>query len=107
MWETTESGASTMAKPYARLRAQMSPASRSRAARRAQAMLAAIRRQEQLTQAELAKALGVSQAAISKLERRKDVSIRTLRRYVEAAGGKLTIVARLPSGDYELNRLGV
>jgi len=54
----------------------------------------------------LATALGISQAAVSKLERQSDMSIRTLRRYVEAAGGALEIVAKLPSGKLRLDHLG-
>ena len=69
-------------------------------------MLADIRRQEKLTQAALADALGVSQVAISKLERQGDMTIGTLRRYVEAAGGQLDIVARLPKGKLRLDHLG-
>lgn len=95
-----------MAKPYAALRAAMKPESRKRAEKRAKAMLADIRRQEKLTQAALAKALGVSQVAVSKLERQGDMTIGTLRRYVEAAGGQLDIVARLPKGEFRLDHLG-
>lgn len=95
-----------MAKSYAVLRARLTPAQRTAARRKARAMLADIRRQEKFTQAELADALGVSQAAISKLERQTDMSIRTLRRFVEAAGGRLELVARLPGGDVRLDGLG-
>ena len=42
---------------------------------------------------------------MSKLERQSNMSIRTLRRYVEAAGGKLEIVAKLPSGKVHLDQL--
>lgn len=95
-----------MAKPYSVLRKQMSPKARIAAAKQARIILADIRRQEKFTQAELAKALGVSQVAVSKLERQGDMSIRTLRRYIEAAGGRLDIVARLPHGDFSLDHLG-
>ncbi len=95
-----------MAKSYEALRAKLPAASRKKAAEQTRAMLADIRRQEKLTQAALADALGVSQVAISKLERQGDMTIGTLRRYVEAAGGQLDIVARLPKGKLRLDHLG-
>jgi transcriptional regulator with XRE-family HTH domain len=96
----------TVTRPFAKLRNQLSPAARRQAEAQAQAILATLRRRENLTQAKLAKALGISQAAVSKLERQSDMSIRTLRRYVEAAGGSLEIVAKLPSGKLHLDHLG-
>lgn len=96
----------TMARPFSELRKQLSPTARRQAEARAQKILAKLRRQEKLTQVKLAKALGISQAAVSKLERQSDMSIRTLRRYVEAAGGSLEITAKLPSGRVRLDHLG-
>lgn len=48
------------------------------------------------TQEELATALGVGQDTISRLEKRSDMLLSTLRRYVEAMGGKLELVAQFP-----------
>ena len=48
------------------------------------------------TQDELAAALGVGQDTISRLEKRSDMLLSTLRRYVEAMGGKLELVAKFP-----------
>lgn len=48
------------------------------------------------TQEELAAALGVGQDTISRLEKRSDMLLSTLRRYVEAMGGKLELVAKFP-----------
>lgn len=48
------------------------------------------------TQKELAVALGVGQDTISRLEKRSDMLLSTLRRYVEAMGGKLELVAQFP-----------
>lgn len=48
------------------------------------------------TQEELAATLGVGQDTISRLEKRSDMLLSTLRRYVEAMGGKLELVARFP-----------
>jgi len=52
----------------------------------------------------LAELLETSQPEISKIERRTDVYVSTLRRYVEAMGGKLEIVARFPDGAVQINQ---
>jgi transcriptional regulator with XRE-family HTH domain len=54
-----------------------------------------LRVQTKMTQVELAEVLGVTQATLSKLERRADVKVSTLRAYVESLGGELEIVAKL------------
>ena len=48
------------------------------------------------TQEDLAAALGVGQDTISRLERRSDMLLSTLRHYVESMGGKLELVAHFP-----------
>ncbi|MDP2370488.1 helix-turn-helix domain-containing protein [Rhodoferax sp.] len=47
-------------------------------------------------QDELLATLGVGQDTISRLEKRSDMLLSTLRRYVEAMGGKLELVAQFP-----------
>lgn len=49
------------------------------------------------TQQDLAAALGVGQDTISRLEKRSDMLLSTLRRYVEAMGGTLELVAQFPN----------
>jgi transcriptional regulator with XRE-family HTH domain len=49
------------------------------------------------TQEELATSLGVGQDTVSRIERRSDILLSTLRRYVEAMGGELELVARFPN----------
>jgi transcriptional regulator with XRE-family HTH domain len=56
-----------------------------------------LRKAMQLTQVELADRLGVRQDTISRLEQRADMLLSTLRSYVEAIGGRLSIVAELPN----------
>lgn len=51
----------------------------------------------QKTQEELAATLGVGQDAISRLEKRSDMLLSTLRHYVEGMGGTLELVARFPN----------
>ncbi|MBR3235891.1 MAG: helix-turn-helix transcriptional regulator [Atopobiaceae bacterium] len=57
-----------------------------------------------MTQVQLAEAMGVSQNRVSRMERGdlSVMSLDTIRRYVEALGGSLSLVADLPSGRLTL-----
>jgi DNA-binding XRE family transcriptional regulator len=55
-----------------------------------------LRRACKLTQARMAKMLGVTQDSVSRLEKRSDLLLSTLREYIEAMGGKLSLVAEFP-----------
>lgn len=55
-----------------------------------------LRRARHVSQQQLATVLKVNQAAVSKLERRTDMYISTLRSYVEAMGGRLDVVVQFP-----------
>jgi DNA-binding XRE family transcriptional regulator len=55
-----------------------------------------LRRARKLTQVRLAKALGISQHGVSRLEKRSDLLLSTLRKSVEAMGGNLSLVAEFP-----------
>ena len=55
-----------------------------------------LRKARKITQAELAKALGVKQEQVSRSEKRMDIHLSTLKRSVEAMGGSLTLVAEFP-----------
>jgi DNA-binding XRE family transcriptional regulator len=57
-----------------------------------------LRKARNITQVELAKELNVKQEQISRIEKRSDLLISTLRRQVEALGGELTILASFPQG---------
>ena len=61
------------------------------------ATLKDLRQAAQQTQEELAASLGVGQDTISRLERRSDMLLSTLRHYVESMGGKLELVAQFPN----------
>ena len=50
----------------------------------------------QQTQEQMAAALGVRQDTISRLEKRSDMLLSTMRHYVESMGGKLELVAKFP-----------
>ena len=58
--------------------------------------LCELRKARELTQASVARELGIGQDAISRLERRSDLLLSTLRRTVEAMGGSLSLIARFP-----------
>ncbi|MCW5237167.1 helix-turn-helix domain-containing protein [Verminephrobacter eiseniae] len=97
-----------MAKKFSELRAKMSPEEQARAAARAEAMLVQMQLQElrkarKVTQVEVAKAMSVEQAAVSKLERRDDMYVSTLRKYVKALGGELKLVASFPDADIQVH----
>lgn len=57
-----------------------------------------LRRARAMTQQAIGEALQVQQPAVAKLERRTDMYVSNLRSYVEALGGKLSIVAEFPQG---------
>jgi transcriptional regulator with XRE-family HTH domain len=58
-----------------------------------------LRRARKITQQKIAKALNIGQEGVSKIERRSDLLISTLRRTVEAMGGSLSLVAEFPDRD--------
>ena len=98
-----------MPKKFGNLREGMSPERRKRAQQRARAMLdemplRELRQARQLTQEALARTLGSRQALVSKLERRADMYISSLRTYIEAMGGELEIIARFPDGAIRIQQ---
>lgn len=62
------------------------------------------RKASHMTQVELAKAMGVSQNRISRMENGDigTMSFDTIRRYIEAVGGKVSLIADLPTGQVSL-----
>jgi DNA-binding XRE family transcriptional regulator len=55
-----------------------------------------LRQAREMTQVKMAKRLGVAQKQISEIEKRTDMHISTLRRSIEALGGKLSLIAEFP-----------
>ena len=78
---------------------QLNPQRREKVEARAAQLIAEemtrreLRRARKLTQVRLAKALGITQDGVSRLEKRTDLLLSTLREYVEAMGGKLFLIA--------------
>ncbi|MBM3777779.1 MAG: transcriptional regulator [Acidimicrobiia bacterium] len=98
-----------MARKFSALRKKMTPDRQARVAARTEALLKEmplqeLRRAHALAQTTLADLLGMSQPDISKLEQRTDALISTVRRYVEAMGGELDIVARFPDGAVRITQ---
>jgi DNA-binding XRE family transcriptional regulator len=58
-----------------------------------------LRRARKLSQVRVAKQLGIGQEGVSKIEKRADLMISTLRRTVEAMGGSLALVAQFPNSE--------
>jgi hypothetical protein len=58
--------------------------------------LRAMRRLRKLTQASLSKKLKIGQEGVSRIEKRTDLYLSTLRSYVEGVGGELTLMVRFP-----------
>ena len=93
------------------LKNKMSPESRAEMSRMTAALVAEmpleqLRAARQLTQTNLAQVLGVNQSAVSKLEKRTDMYLSTLRSYIEAMGGTLDIQAVFPEGSVRIDMLG-
>ena len=55
-----------------------------------------LRKARELTQARMAEQLGITQDGVSRLEKRSDLLLSTLRKSVEAMGGRLSLVAEFP-----------
>lgn len=56
-----------------------------------------LRKAMDLTQKDIARKLKIAQDGVSRLEKRSDLMLSTLRKYVEATGGKLHLVAEFPN----------
>ncbi|GJE02992.1 hypothetical protein GMJLKIPL_4943 [Methylobacterium isbiliense] len=85
------------------LRAKISPERRARNRDATERMLREmtlheLRQAREQSQQDLARELKVGQPAVAKMERRADMYVSNLRRYVEALGGTLEITARFPDG---------
>lgn len=64
--------------------------------------LAALRKARGLTQAQLTEELGMTQGEVSRLERRDNLHLATLARFIEATGGKLRITAVYNDDEIEV-----
>jgi DNA-binding XRE family transcriptional regulator len=67
-----------------------------------QAVLKTLRESRKLSQEELAKRLHVTQATVSKMERRPDMFLSTLRSAIAAMGGELEVRVRFPDAEFRV-----
>lgn len=101
-----------MARNFKELQEKMDPAIRSQNRQRVRdelqrMALDELRSAKQLTQADMAEMLDVPQSSISRIERRADMYLSTLRNYIHAMGGALQIQAVFPDGGkVVIDRLG-
>src|ERR1700691_6531005 len=92
-----------MTRNFKELQAKMAPGRRSENQQRVRdelrrMALDELRSAKQLTQADMAEMLDVPQSSISRIERRADMYLSTLRNYIHAMGGVLQIQAVFPDG---------
>ncbi|MBX9827909.1 MAG: helix-turn-helix domain-containing protein [Xanthobacteraceae bacterium] len=90
-------------RPFSELTKKFSPERKARSAAKLSVLkaampLAELRQALEQSQQELARAMKVNQPAVAKLEKRADMYVSNLRRYIEALGGSLEITARFPNG---------
>jgi len=91
-----------MSKDFNALIKKMSPESQARIKARSQELieeyqtLQEIRKDLKVPQKKVAQKMKVEQPAISKLEQRTDIHISSLRDYIEALGGKLELIVKMP-----------
>ena len=84
---------------------KLGPAQRKRVEARAAELIAEemtlreLRHARKLTQVRMAKKLGITQDSVSRLEKRSDLLLSTLRKTVEAMGGNLSLVAEFPDRE--------
>jgi len=95
------------------LLAELPPERRARVEARGAELIAeveglkALRKLTHRSQEQIAQTLGVKQPAVVKIERQADLYLSTLRRFVEAAGGKLELRVELPeTGAFVLTGIG-
>lgn len=88
-----------------RIEKGLTPGRRRRIAARARQLIAEemslrdLRTAQKRTQASIADALGIGQDSVSRLEKRSDLLLSTLRGYIEAVGGRLSLIAQFPDRD--------
>jgi DNA-binding XRE family transcriptional regulator len=81
---------------------KLKPAQRKKVEARAAQLIAEemtlreLRHARKLTQVRIAKRLGITQDSVSRLEKRSDLLLSTLRKTVKAMGGNLSLVAEFP-----------
>ncbi|MBW4597538.1 MAG: helix-turn-helix transcriptional regulator [Brasilonema angustatum HA4187-MV1] len=97
-------------KPFSELTKDFSPERKARIASltsslREEMTLQELREALNLHQTDLSERLGVKQAAVSRMENRKDIHVSHLKKVIEAMGGELVITARFPNAEVRINHV--
>ena len=91
-----------MAKKLSEVMQKLPPARQQKIEARAQELIAEqmtlrdLRKARQLTQKHIAELLAIGQDSVSRLEKRSDLLLSTLRSYIDAMGGELQLIVRFP-----------
>lgn len=98
-----------MAKSFTILKNKLTAESKKRIEERVEIALqemplAELRQARKLTQLQIAKNLKIKQASVSKMESQTDMYLSTMRKYIEAMGGELEIVAKFPEGNIKIGK---
>ncbi len=109
--KTATSKASTTTKPWRKIqdeRSKRSPEAREHTRQEANAGVVArrlsdLRKARHLSQEQLAVQLGLTQDNVSRLERRTDLHLSTLRRFIEALGGRIELRVHFDDDELEFN----
>ena len=96
-----------MAKSFTILKNKLSDTSKASIQERVKAALeemplSELRQARKFTQQQIAQSLKIKQASVSKMESQTDMYISTIRKYIEAMGGELEIVAKFPEGNVKV-----
>ncbi|MGA2065624.1 MAG: helix-turn-helix transcriptional regulator [Thermoguttaceae bacterium] len=70
----------------------------------AELLLSEVRQLAGKSQQQVARALGIKQPSLSKLEKQSDMQISTLRKIVKALGGELEVLARFPKKTIKIDQ---
>lgn len=97
-----------MTKPFTILKSQLSSKRKTRIQGHIkdaleEMPLAELRQARKFTQQQIAQSLKIKQASVSKMESQTDMYISTIRKYIEAMGGELEIVAKFPEGSIKID----
>ena len=98
-----------MAKSFSNLKNRLSIESKARIQKRVESALqemplTELRQARMYTQQQIADTLRIKQASVSKMESQTDMYISTMRKYIEAMGGELEIIAKFPEGNIKVER---
>ncbi|MFZ7234415.1 helix-turn-helix domain-containing protein [Avibacterium avium] len=90
---------------------EFSPEARQRIEQKAEELLlesglSSIRQEMEISQKQLADALGISQPAVAQIEQRgNELRLSRLKRYVETMGGKLSLAIDMPMGETRIFKI--